>query len=74
MGEWLAATFDGPVRTTSIQACARTISQHQPQTAAQWAMTLPPGQDRDKTLKRTYNNWRKDAPEAAAFAQEHGIE
>jgi len=40
----------------------------------QWIMTLPPGNDRDNTLRTIYLNWPKDDKEgAASFAKEHGI-
>ena len=76
-GKWLATTPAGPTKNTSIRSYAETISPYEPETAAQWALTLPPGQDRDKTLKKIYNNWPKsdDAAKqaAAAFAKEHGL-
>jgi hypothetical protein len=35
---------------------------------------LPPGTDRDKTLKRTYQNWpESDTAAKEAFKQQHGI-
>lgn len=74
-GKWLAAEPAGAVKEASIQAYAGTISPYEPETAAEWAMTLAPGKDRDETLKKIYDNWPKDAPGArAAFAKEHGLE
>jgi hypothetical protein len=44
------------------------------QAAVQWAMTLPPGKDRDSTLKNIHRHWPEDDPEGrVAFAQENGI-
>lgn len=76
-GKWLTTTPDGPTKNTAIRSYAETVSPYQPETAAQWAMTLPPGNDRDQTLKTIHNNWPKDDPAdkeaAAVFAKEHGI-
>jgi hypothetical protein len=37
--------------------------------------TLPPGEDRDATLKTIYQRWPKEDPAAKeAFKQQHGIE
>ncbi|MES2439879.1 MAG: hypothetical protein V4584_12455 [Verrucomicrobiota bacterium] len=74
-GRWLAAVPEGPVRTFSIQAYAAAVSKYEPETAAQWAMILPAGKDRDSTLRQVYQNWPKDAAAAReVFAKEHGIE
>jgi hypothetical protein len=73
-GKWLAAAPDGPAKTLSIQAFAATVSKYEPESAIQWAMTLPVGKDRDWTLGQIYQNWPKDrAPSKEAFAKEHGI-
>jgi hypothetical protein len=73
-GKWLSTAADGPTKNTAIRSYAETISQYEPATAAQWALTLPPGKDRDETLKNIYQNWPKDDEAAKeAFKQEHGI-
>jgi TPR repeat protein len=73
-GKWLATTADGPAKNTSIRTYAETASKYEPETAAQWAMTLPPGKDREATLKNIHKNWPKDDTAAKdAFAKEHGI-
>lgn len=73
-GKWLAAEPDGPAKSASVRAYAETVAEYEPQTAAQWALTLPPGEERTETLKTIYQNWPKnDATAAAAFAAEHGI-
>ncbi|MES2922970.1 MAG: hypothetical protein V4819_15550 [Verrucomicrobiota bacterium] len=73
-GKWLAATPDGPAKNISVRSYAETVAKYEPQTAAQWAMTLPPGKDRDETLKNIYHVWPKDDEAAKdAFANEHGI-
>lgn len=74
-GEWLVSAPEGPAKTAAIRGYAQTIFKHDPETAMQWIMTLPPSQERDDTLKNILLNWPKDDPiGAAAFANEHGIE
>jgi hypothetical protein len=73
-GEWLATAPDGPTKYAAVSAYAGTISEYEPETATQWALTLPPGKDREQTLKTIYRNWPKDDTAAReAFKQEHGI-
>ena len=73
-GKWLVSAPEGPVKNAAISSYAWTIFEHDPETAMQWIMTLPPGRDRDNTLKTIYINWPKDDSEgAASFAKEHGI-
>jgi hypothetical protein len=76
-GKWLAATPEGPTKHAAVRSYAETVSRYEPETAAQWAMTLPPGDSRDETLKRIHDNWPKDDPAskhaAEAFAKEHNI-
>lgn len=76
-GTWLAAAPEGPAKAASVKAYATTIARYEPEVAAQWAMTLPAGQDRAKTISIIHENWpRKDPADkeaAAAFAREHGI-
>ena len=76
-GKWLSATPDGPAKNVSIRSYAETVSKYEPETAAQWAMTLPPGKDREQTLARIYQNWPKrdvvSKAAAEAFKEEHGI-
>jgi hypothetical protein len=73
-GKWLASAPDGPAKIAAVSAYAGTVSEYEPETAAQWALTLPPGKDRDQTLKTIYENWPKgDTAAREAFKQEHGI-
>jgi hypothetical protein len=76
-GKWLSATPDGPAKNISVRSYAETVSKYEPETATQWAMTLPPGKDREQTLKSIYQNWPKgdEASKAAAeaFKAEYGI-
>ena len=74
-GEWLVSAPEGPAKTAAIRGYAQTIFKHDPETAMQWIMTLPPSQERDDTLKNILLNWPKDDPiGASAFANENGIE
>lgn len=74
VAKWLGEQPDGPAKTAAICAYAKTVAEHEPQSAVQWALTLPAGQEREDTLKRIYRNWpNKDAAAKAAFAAEHGI-
>jgi hypothetical protein len=73
-GKWLASASEGPARIAATRSYAQTVFKHDPETAMQWIMTLPPGKDRDATLKHIHMNWPKDDPGGAAvFANEHGI-
>jgi hypothetical protein len=73
-GKWLAATPDGPVKNIAVRTYADTLSRYEPAAAAQWAMTLPLGKDRDSSLKNIHENWpAADAAAKEAFAKEHGI-
>lgn len=51
-GKWLSASPDGPTKVGAVRAYAVAVASIEPETATQWAMTLPPGKDRDETLKR----------------------
>ena len=76
-GTWLAKAPAGPTKEAGISAYAVAVSHYEPETAAQWALTLPPGKERDQTLRQIYQNWPttdsagKEAAEA--FKVEHGI-
>ena len=73
-GKWLDSAPEGPVKNAAISGYALTVFKHDPETAMQWIMTLPPGNDRDHTLKTIHLNWPKgDSEGAASFAKEHGI-
>jgi hypothetical protein len=74
-GRWLTAAPEGPAKDAAISTYAQTVAEYEPQTAVQWAMTLPAGQERQDTLEAIYQNWpKRDAAAAAAFAKEHGID
>ncbi|RYD42936.1 MAG: hypothetical protein EOP85_10690 [Verrucomicrobiaceae bacterium] len=74
-GKWLASAPEGPARSASVKAYATTVSRYEPETAAKWAMTLPPGRERDVTLKQIHRNWPENQAAARdTFAKQHGIE
>ena len=74
-GQWLSTSSDGPAKTAAVEAYAAAVAEYEPQVAAQWTMTLPPGPGRDSTLKSVHENWPASDPEGAtAFAREHGLE
>ncbi len=71
---WLSSVPDGPTKHTAIRTYAETVSRYEPETAAQWALTLPPGKNRDETLKNIHQIWPEDDPAKHAFAKDNGIE
>lgn len=74
-GKWLAASTDGPAKNAAVSTYAETVAEYEPQTAVQWAMTMPEGRQRQNTLEAIYQNWPKaDQAAADAFAKEHGID
>ncbi|MGL4399060.1 MAG: hypothetical protein ACRCXD_04270 [Luteolibacter sp.] len=73
-GKWLITAPDSPLKSTAVHAYAVTVAEADPQSATQWALTLPPGRDRVHTLRRIHDNWSKDDPSGKeAFAKDHGI-
>ena len=73
-GLWLNACPESPMKLTAVRAYAETLARTEPEAAAQWALTLPPGKVRDQTLNNIYQNWPKeDATAKEAFATEHGV-
>ncbi len=73
-GNWLAAAENSPAKEAAVKSYAATVAEHEPQIAAQWAMTLPPGDGRDSTFRLILENWPPGDDEGAeAFAAAHGI-
>jgi hypothetical protein len=66
-GEWLVKAPDNTAKTIAVATYARTVAPHDPKVAAQWAITLPPGEIRKSTLSNVYKKWLKD--EAANTAE-----
>lgn len=74
VAKWLGEEPDGPAKTAAICAYAKNVAGQEPQSAVEWALTLPAGQQRQETLKSIYKKWpEKDAAGRAAFAAENGI-
>lgn len=73
-GKWLASAPEGPAKIAAIRGYAWHTFKHDPETAMKWIYTLPPGRDRDETLKTIHMNWSKDDPTGKeAFKMEHRI-
>lgn len=73
-GEWINSAKDGPARQAAVSAYAVTVAPYEPESAAQWAETLPAGKDRDEALKTIHSEWqKKDTAAAEEFARKHGI-
>ena len=77
-GEWLAEAPASPAKSASVVGYAKAVAPHDPQVAAQWALTLPPGATRTETLEAVYESWPQDDPAGkaarAAFMAEHPAE
>jgi hypothetical protein len=74
-GQWLTQASESPAKSAAVEAYAAAVAEYEPQVAAQWALTLPPGPSREATLRAVYENWPASDPQgAAAFAREHGLE
>jgi hypothetical protein len=74
-GKWLTAAPPSEAKNTAVSTYAQTVAEYEPQTAVQWALTLPAGLERKSTFESIYHNWpKKDAAAAAAFAQQYGVD
>jgi hypothetical protein len=74
-GKWLSQAPDGPAKSAAVSTYAAVVAEYDPQTAVQWALTLPEGSGRDDTMEAIYQNWpKKDAAAAQEFAKKHGIQ
>jgi hypothetical protein len=76
-GTWLTQAPDGPAKQAAVRGYVQAVAPYEPETAAQWAMTLSSGEDRARALKQIYHKWPKNDPAAKAaaesFADQHGI-
>ncbi len=74
-GKWLAVAAEGPAKQAAVSTYAGTVAEYEPQTAVQWALTLPVGEARQATFEAIYQNWpADDAEAAAAFAKQYGVD
>ncbi|GAA5125230.1 hypothetical protein JIN84_13800 [Luteolibacter yonseiensis] len=73
-GRWLSNAAEGPAKAAAVKTYAATVAEYEPQTAVQWALTLP-ADERQETFEAIYENWpKRDSAAAEAFAKAHGIE
>ncbi len=55
-------------------AFTETVTPHEPASAADWALTLPPSQECTELLQNIHRHWQgKDEDTATAFAPEQGL-
>lgn len=65
-GEWLTELpDDSPVRVEAVATYARIVAPYDAVAAAQWAETLPPGEQRENLIKQVEQSWSELDPEAA---------
>lgn len=76
-GTWLTSAPASPVKNLAVSVFAERVAKAEPETAEQWALTLPEGKQRADTLHRIFHNWPEGDPEAKAaaaeFEKKHGI-
>jgi hypothetical protein len=77
-GQWLRTADEGPGKNAAILAYVGEIAPYLPESAMEWAATLPAGNERERAMKRIYDSLPKTNDEekqaAEAFAKEQGIE
>ena len=61
-GTWLANAPDGPTKQAAVRSYAETVARYDPETAAQWALTLPADEKRAQTLQRIHRNGPRTMP------------
>ncbi|MDB6076440.1 MAG: hypothetical protein JWO82_187, partial [Akkermansiaceae bacterium] len=73
-GAWLENVPEGATRDAAVKAYAGTVASADPGVAAQWALTLPAGDERTNLMKNIYGEWKKQDERAAGdFARDNGI-
>ncbi|WP_035609505.1 hypothetical protein [Haloferula sp. BvORR071] len=73
-GQWIDDCKAGPVKDSAVRSYASTVAPYAPDSAAQWALTLPEGKERSELLGNIHSEWKKkDADAAAKFARENGL-
>jgi hypothetical protein len=74
VGEWINKQPVGVLRESATQSFAETLTPHEPEAAAVWALYLPESPDRTKLLQNIHTSWKgKDPTAAEAFAAQHGL-
>jgi len=76
-GEWLASAPEGPTKMASVKGYVAAVSKYDPQTATQWALTLPVGEERNSALNTVFQNMPKETAAGQeareSFKAQHGI-
>jgi hypothetical protein len=73
-GVWLNDFKDGPAKDAAVKSYANTVAPYEPASAAEWALTLPEGEEKKKLLITIQKQWKgKDEAAATEFARQHGI-
>jgi hypothetical protein len=68
-GEWINGSPEGPAKVAAVKSFARTVAPYEPETAVQWANTLPAGQEREDLL-RQIKEAGKSGPAAGGLIRE----
>ena len=72
--EWIGRQPEGELRELATYSFAKAVAPHEPDSAAEWAATLPVGPERTELLVKIHHDWQKvDAESAAVFAREQGL-
>jgi hypothetical protein len=50
-GEWINGSAEGPMKTAAVKTYAMTVAPYEPESARQWADSLPAGRERDEVLE-----------------------
>jgi hypothetical protein len=66
---WLNNAPEGAAKNAAIARFADEVTGIEPESAAQWAETLPPGELRTSTLTDVYCSWPKNTEASRAAAQ-----
>jgi hypothetical protein len=73
-GEWVSRLSNGLNKDIVIYNYCHEVAAYQPDAAVQWAMTLPPGDGRDRALQGIHENWLKTDPQGReSFGNVHGL-
>lgn len=75
-GEWLAAAPEGSVRNAAVKGFVGAVAEYDPQVATQWALTLPPGEQRESSLQLIHEKMPQGTEVQQRlrdeFSREHG--
>jgi hypothetical protein len=50
-GEWINSSAEGPAKVAAVKSFAETVAPFEPETALQWANTLPAGKEREDLIR-----------------------